>query len=121
MIFEYPFPLPGAALDDGRGDRGEFPLEMLPEVGVQLVGRHLVVQHEVDGRRDVGEERLPQRRGVRHRRRLGRLQNRFGFSLKFVDCHGEGGAGRQSVRLLCCVTGVAPQNIIYHWSCNSKM
>ena len=50
------FPLPGAALDDGRGDRGEFPLEMLPEVGVQLVGRHLVVQHEVDGGRDVGEE-----------------------------------------------------------------
>ena len=52
--------LPCTALDYGRCDGGQLPLEMLPEVHVQLVGGHLVVQHEVDGGGDVGEEGLPE-------------------------------------------------------------
>ena len=55
---------PGASLDNSRGDGGQLPLEMLPEVVVELVGGHLVVEHEVDGRGDVGEQRLPQGRRV---------------------------------------------------------
>ena len=47
---------------------------MFPEVVVKLVGRHLVVKHEVDGGRHVGEQRLLQGRGVRQCRVLGDLQ-----------------------------------------------
>ena len=60
---------------------------MLPEVVVKLVGRHLVVQHEVDGGRDVGEQRLLQGRGVRQCRVLGDLQhNNILTSLIFAHC-----------------------------------
>ena len=65
---------PGASLDNSRGDGGQLPLEMLPEVVVELVDGHLVVEHEVDGGRDVGEEGLLQGRRVRQRRVLGDLQ-----------------------------------------------
>ena len=47
---------------------------MLPEVVVELVVGHLVVEHEVDGGRDVGEKRLLQGRGVRQSRILGDLK-----------------------------------------------
>ena len=65
---------PGTAFDNGRCDRGQFPLEMFPEVIVELVVRHLVVEHEVDGGRDVGEEGLLQGWGVRQGRVLGDLK-----------------------------------------------
>ena len=39
---------PGASFDDGRGDVGQLPLELLPQLVRQLVGGHLVVEHEVD-------------------------------------------------------------------------
>ena len=47
---------------------------MLPQVVVKLVGGHLVVEHEVDGWRDVREQRLLQGGGVRQGRVLGDLQ-----------------------------------------------
>ena len=47
---------------------------MFPEVIVELVVRHLVVEHEVDGGRDVGEEGLLQGRGVRQGWVLGDLK-----------------------------------------------
>ena len=65
---------PGTAFDNGRGDRGQFPLEMFSEVIVELVVRHLVVEHEVDGGRDVGEEGLLQRWRVSQGRVLGDLK-----------------------------------------------
>ena len=40
--------LPGASFDDGRGDVGQLPLQLLPQLVCQLVGGHLVVEHEVD-------------------------------------------------------------------------
>ena len=65
---------PGASLDNGGSDGGQFPLEMFPQVVMQLVCRHLVVQHEVDGGRDVGEQRLLQGGRVRECGVLGDLQ-----------------------------------------------
>ena len=49
---------PGASLDNSRGDGGQLPLEMLPEVVVQLVCGHLIVQHEVDGGREVSQDQV---------------------------------------------------------------
>lgn len=65
---------PGTAFDNGRCDGGQFPLEMFPEVIVELVVRHLVVEHEVDGGRDVGEKGLLQGWGVRQGWVLGDLK-----------------------------------------------
>jgi hypothetical protein len=42
---------------------------------MELVGGHFVVEHEVDGRGDVGEKGLPEGRGVSQVRCLGDLQN----------------------------------------------
>ena len=47
---------------------------MFPEVVVKLVGGHLIVEHEVDGRRDVREQGLLEGRGVRQCGVLGDLQ-----------------------------------------------
>ena len=81
---------PGASLDNSRGDGGQLPLEMLPEVVVQLVGGHLVVEHKVDGGRDVGEEGLLQGRRVRQRRVLGDLQREDRFVLGPLACRAIG-------------------------------
>ena len=66
--------VPGTAFDNGWCDGGQLPLEMFPEVIVELVVRHLVVEHEVDGGRDVREEGLLQGRRVRQGRVLGDLK-----------------------------------------------
>ena len=66
--------VPGTPFDNGWCDGGQFPLEMFPEVIVQLVVRHLVVEHEVDGRWDVGEQRLSQSRRICQGRVLGDLR-----------------------------------------------
>ena len=47
---------------------------MLPEVIVKLVVRHFIMEHEVDGGRDVGEEGLLQRWRVSQGRVLGDLK-----------------------------------------------
>ena len=65
---------PGTAFDNGWCDGGQFPLEMFPEVIVELVVRHLVVEHKVDGWRDVREEGLLEGRRVRQGRVLGDLK-----------------------------------------------
>ena len=78
---------PGTSLHNGRSDGGEFPLEMFPEVVVKLVGGHLIVKHEVDGRRHVREQGLLQGRRVRQCRILGDLQqNNIRTSLIFAHC-----------------------------------
>ena len=68
------YTIPSTSLDNSWSDGGQLPLEMLPEVVVQLVCGHLVVEHEVDSRRDVGEQRLSQSRGICQGRVLGDLR-----------------------------------------------
>ena len=48
-------------LDDGRRDVAQLPPQVLPQLRRQRRLALLVVVHEVDARRSVGEERPPQR------------------------------------------------------------
>ena len=56
---------------------------------MELVGGHFVVEHEVDGRGDVGEEGLPEGRGVSQVWCLGDLKNsHFKKALKYTTAAG---------------------------------
>ena len=95
------FNSPGTSFDNGRSDGGEFPLEMFPEVVVKLVGGHLIVKHEVDGRRDVREQGLLQGRRVRQCRVLGDLQqNNIRTSFIFAHCKFQNSNWRMEQTLL---------------------